>query len=115
MDSKAVAEMYAENAIRQDSIFKVTQQGSNAVKAFAEAFFTQYPDVQWTPIEMFGEKAYANKPQVIGSSYAIEIDDPSGEDCEVMALVLLQILDGKIEQEVLYYEVDSLIQCGWAK
>jgi uncharacterized protein YacL (UPF0231 family) len=52
---------------------------------------------------------------VIGSSYAIEIDDPSGEDCEVMALVLLQILDGKIEQEVLYYEVDSLIQCGWAK
>ena len=115
MDSNAVGEMYAEDAIRQDSIFKVTQQGKNAITSFAEAFFKQFPNTQWTPIEMFGETSITNEPQVIGSSYAIEIDDPSGEDCEVMALVLLQIMDGKIEQEVLFYEIDSLIQCGWAK
>jgi len=32
-----------------------------------------------------------------------------------MAVVLLHILDGEIIQEDLYYEPDTLIQCGWVQ
>ncbi len=115
MDANAVSDMYGKDAIRQDALFGESQQGSKAIKAFAESFFAWYPEAQWTPLEMFGEKGFRDKPQAIGSSYAIEITDQSGEPCQVMVVVLLHVLDGKIVQEDLYYEPDSLIQCGWAE
>jgi ketosteroid isomerase-like protein len=115
MDSEVVADMYAKDAVRQDALFGEIQEGSKAIKAFTESFFTQYPEAQWTPLELFGERGFRDKPQAIGSSYAIEITDPTGEACEVMAVVLLHVLDGKIVQEDLYYNTDSLIQCGWAQ
>lgn len=115
MDSEVVADMYAKDAVRQDALFGEIQEGSKAIKAFTESFFTQYPEAQWTPLELFGERGFRDKPQAIGSSYAIEITDPTGEACEVMAVVLLHVLDGKIVQEDLYYNADSLIQCGWAQ
>ena len=115
MDANTLADMYAKDAVRQDALFSESQQGRKAIKAFAESFFTWYPKVQWTPLEMFGERGFPDKPQAIGSSYAIEITDPSGETCQVLAVVLLHVLDGKIVQEDLYYDAESLIQCGWAE
>jgi len=115
MDADIVADMYTKDTVRQDTLFGESQQGSKAIKAFAESFFAWYPEAQWTPLEMFGERGFRDKPQAIGSSYAIEITDPSGDACQVMAVVLLQVLDGKIDQEDLYYGADSLIQCGWAE
>jgi uncharacterized protein YacL (UPF0231 family) len=37
-----------------------------------------------------------------------------GEACEVMVVVLLHVFEGEVVQEDLYYDADSLIQCGWA-
>jgi hypothetical protein len=115
MDSDVVADIYAEDALRHDSLFDEHQNGLSEIKAFAESFFIQYPEAQWTPLVMFGERGFSDKPQAIGSSYAIETTDPTGEACEIMVVVLLHVLDGKIVQEDLYYDVDSLIQCGWAE
>jgi ketosteroid isomerase-like protein len=115
MDSEVVADIYAEDALRHDSLYDEHQNGVSEIKAFAASFFTQYPEAQWTPLVMFGEKGFSDKPQAIGSSYAIEVTDPTGEACEVMAVVLLHVLDGKIVQEDLYYNADSLIQCAWAE
>lgn len=114
MDSEVVADGYAEDALRHDSLFDEHQNGVSEIKAFAESFFYQYPEARWTPQEIFGERACRDKPQAIGSSYAIEITDPTGEACEVMVVVLLHVFEGEVIQEDLYYDADSLIQCGWA-
>lgn len=114
-EPKSVAAMYAKDAVHRDSLFKESQQGSKAIKAFAESFFTTYPDATWTPMEMFGEKKFRDKPQAVGSSFNIEVTNPSGIPCDLEAVVLLYVLEGKIIQEDIYYEPDSLIQCGWAE
>ncbi len=66
-------------------------------------------------MEVFGERAFRNTLQAVGNSYKIEITNPTGQACEVMAVVLLHVLDGKIIQEDPYYEPESLIRCGWAQ
>ena len=114
-DSKAITELYAKDAVRKDTLFDESQEGQSAIEDFAETFFSWYPDVRWTPQEVFGERAYRDKPQAVGSSYRIEITDSSGEPCDVEAVVLLHVFEGKLIQEDLYYEPDSLIQCGWAE
>ena len=115
MDSKIIAEMYASNVVCQDTLFDEYQDGRDAIQAFAESFITWYPNAHWTSHQMFGESAYPDQPQTIGSSYTIEVTDPTGDPCQIMTVVLLQVLDGKIIHEELYYEPDTLIACGWAR
>jgi ketosteroid isomerase-like protein len=114
-DPEAITEIYTKDAIRNDTLFRESQKGIAEIQKFAQSFFSWYPNCQWTAYEVFGEKRYEESPQMIGSSYGIQTTSPTGETCEVMAVVLLQVLDGKIIQEDLYYEPDSLIQCGWAQ
>jgi ketosteroid isomerase-like protein len=114
-DLKALTEIYAKDAVRKDSLFDESQDNQSDIQAFAEAFFTWYPDARWTPLEIFGERLYRDKPQAVGSSFKIEIIDATDEVCEVEAVVLLHVFEGKIIQEDIYYETDSLIQCGWAE
>jgi len=114
-DTKAVAEMYAKDAVRRDALFEESQQGPKAIQSFAESFFTWYPNAKWITLEMFGEKKFRDKPQAVGSSFKIEVTDTAGEVCEIEAVVLLHVLEGMILQEDIYYEPDSLIQCGWAE
>jgi len=114
-DSEIVSDLYAKDAIRQDTLFGESQKNRSSIKNFAESFFTWYPNAQWTTLEIFGERAYLDKPQVVGSSFKIQVIDATGKVCKVEAVVLLHVLEGKIIQEDLYYEPNSLIQCGWAK
>jgi ketosteroid isomerase-like protein len=114
-DPKLVAKLYAKDAVRRDSLFEENQQGNKAIKDFASLFFAWYPNAEWTSLEMFGESFMRDRAQAIGSSFAIQITTPADEACEVMAVVLLHVLDGKVVQEDLYYEPDSLIRCGWAQ
>lgn len=114
-DPEAIAEIYAVDAVRNDSLFGENQQGLNEIQTFAQSFFSWHPNSRWTSYDVFGERRYEGTPQTIGSSYGIQITSPTGETCEVMAVVLLQVLDGEIIQEDMYYEPDSLMQCGWAK
>jgi len=114
-DSKAVTEIYTKDALHQDTLFNESQQGNKAIRDFAESFFTWYPDAQWTPTQMFGERFYQDKPQTIGSVYNICTHNSIGETCEVMVVVLLRVFEGKIIQEEIYYQPDSLITCGWAQ
>ena len=114
-EKKAVAAMYAKEAVRRDALFEESQQGSKAIQDFADSFFTWYPDATWTPMEMFGEKKFRDKPQALGSSFKIEVTDAAGEVCEIEAIILLHVFEGKILQEDIYYEPNSLIECGWAE
>ena len=114
-DLKALTELYGKDAVRKDTIFGESQENRKAIEDFAKAFFTWYPNARWTPLEVFGERAYRDKPQAVGSSYKIEVTDTAGEICKVEAVVLLHVFEGKIIQEDIYYEPNSLIECGWAE
>jgi len=110
-----LTELYVKDAVRRDSLFGESQENRSAIGNFAEAFFTWYPDAAWTPLEVFGERIYHDKPQAIGSSFKIKVTDAAGEVCEVEAVVLLHVFEGKIIQEDIFYEPNSLIECGWAE
>jgi ketosteroid isomerase-like protein len=114
-DPEAIAAIYAKDAIRNDTLFGENQSGVAEIETFARSFFSWYPNSQWTSYEVFGEKRYEGKPQNIGSSYGIQITSPSGEACEIKEVVLLQVLDGEIIQEDLYYDAGTLIECSWAE
>ena len=89
----------------------------NSCQIHIKSSFVRYcsASAKWTPLEIFGERAFRDKAQVVGSSYRIEVTDTSGEACAVEAVMLLHVLNGKIVQEDLYYELNSLVQCGWAE
>ena len=115
MDSNTLAKLYAKDAVRLDSLFDENQQGKKAIKDFAALFFAWYPEAKWTPLEMFGERPVKDRSQAIGSSFEIQVTGPDGNECDVFVTVLLQVQDGKIIQEDLYYEPESLIRCRWVQ
>ena len=112
-DQGIVGKLYADSVIRKDTIFRESQEGSEAVSSFAKLFFTWYPGAQWTLLQSFGE--WWGESPLIGGTFSVEVTDTAKQPCEVLVAVLLQASAGKISHETLYYEPDSLIKCGWVK
>ncbi len=108
-----VSDLYARNAVRDDSLFREHQEGSTAIASFARSFFSWYPNIRWKLFQSFGE--WNEDDYRIGGIYATQITDSTNQPCEVLVAVLLKAPEGKITNESLYYEPDSLIKCGWAK
>jgi ketosteroid isomerase-like protein len=111
---QTIASLYAEDAIRQDSLFNENQEGNQAISEFAKNFINWYPGVRLTLLDEFAEG-----PKVIkrGGVYSIQISDPGGKPCEVKMLVVLEpdATQSKIAKEWVFYNADSLIACGWAQ
>lgn len=112
-ESQAVGQLYASDAVRDDTVFLERQEGQKAIKAFAGSFFDWFPGVQWSTSFEFGE-GRGDTP-ITGGLYAIKVTNPNEQPCEVKVAVLLQTIDNLIIQETLYYEPQSLISCGWAQ
>jgi ketosteroid isomerase-like protein len=112
-DPRIVGDLYARDAVREDTIFGERAEGRGAISSFAESFFAWYPGAQWKLLLPFGERRL--HASVAGGVFAITVSGPSGERCEVHAAVLLETSDDQIVHEALYYGADSLISCGWAR
>jgi hypothetical protein len=114
-----VANLYAPNAVRHDALFGLDQTGSSAIQGFASKFFTWYPDVSFTRQRWFqlGESV----PVKTGGVYTIRVLDQAGKPCDIQAIILLEAVvnsdssTGKLINEWLFYQPDSLITCGWAQ
>jgi hypothetical protein len=52
---------------------------------------------------------------VTGGTYAIRVSDLSGQPCDVQVAVLLWTSENLISQEIIYFEPQSLLKCGWAR
>lgn len=112
-DSRAVAQLYTINAVREDMVFMERQEGQKAIETFARSFFGWYPGVQWSLSLGFGE-GLGDTP-LTGGLYTINVNDTNGQPCEVKVAVLLRTRENLIDQETLYYEPQSLISCGWVR
>jgi hypothetical protein len=112
-DPRIVGDLYAHDAVREDTIFGQRAEGRRAISSFAESFFAWYPGAQWKLLLPFGDGRLQGP--VVGGVFALKVSGPSGERCEVQAAVLLKTSDDQIVREALYYGGDSLISCGWAR
>jgi ketosteroid isomerase-like protein len=112
-DPRIVGDLYAPDAVREDTIFGERAEGRRAIRSFAESFFAWYPGAQWKLLLPFGDGRF--QAPVVGGVFAITVSGPSGEGCEVHAAMLLETSDDEIVHETLYYGADSLINCGWAR
>ena len=112
-DPRAVAGLYASEAVREDSIFGEKQQGGEAIGSFAKLFFAWYPGAQWSLSLGFGE-GRGDAPMT-GGLYALRVNDLAGQPCDVQAAVLLQVSEDQILHEEVFYEPQSLVKCGWAR
>jgi ketosteroid isomerase-like protein len=112
-DPRIVGDLYAGDAVREDTIFGEHAEGRGAISSFAESFFASYPGAQWKLLLPFSD-GRLHAP-VVGGIFAITVSGPSGERCEIHAAVLLKTSDDQIVHEALYYGADSLISCGWAR
>jgi ketosteroid isomerase-like protein len=112
-NAKVVSSLYASEAVREDSLFGETQNGQAAISSFAKSFFAWYPSAPWRLTVAFGEGQ--GDAAMVGGLFDILVKDSSGQPCAVKAGVLLQADSGKITHETIYYQPDSLIQCGWAR
>ncbi len=111
---ETVAGLYDTKSVRQDSIFNEKQQGVSAVKEFAASFFTWYAGIRLEVLQTF--KLGNSYPAVLGGVYAIHLTDQAGKPCAVRAIILLEAYpEKKIINELLFYNGESLITCGWAQ
>jgi len=111
-EPEAVGSLYESQAVRSDSLFGETEQGSTAIKEFAANFFTWYPGVS---IEL--QKSIQLGPQYVGGVYEIHVSDQAGQPCVVRTIILLKrpLYDYFISNESVYYQPDTLLACGWAR
>jgi len=112
-DPQAVAALYSEDTIREDTLFGEKQQGSTAINEFSSDFFSWYPAVKLELRQAFGLES--KDIRMTGGEYSIHVSDPVGSPCEVKAIILLQMANEKITSETVFYNPDSLIACGWAQ
>jgi hypothetical protein len=108
-----IATLYNNDAVRKDTTFGEFLVGSEAISSFAESFFVRCPGSKLTLLQAFGEGK--GETPTIGGIYAVEVTDIANQPCEILVAVLLKASEGKITHEALYYESDSLIDCGWAQ
>ena len=108
-----VGDLYAHDAVREDTIFGERAEGREAITSFAESFFAWYSGARWKLLLPFGD-GWPHAP-VMGGVFAITVSGPSGEQCEVHAAVRVKTSDDQIVHEALYYGADSLASCGWAR
>ena len=111
-DPAAVAALYTDNAVREDTLFGEHIQGRAAIQAFAGNFFSWYPKAQWELIQAFGE---TSPGAVQGGAFAVHVTDAEGKACAVKILMLLEKSSSGISSEKDYYNADSLVACNWAR
>jgi ketosteroid isomerase-like protein len=117
--SRAMKEIYAEDAVLVDSLFGVEAQGLDEILGYTAGFKKAYSVKGWELLIPFSEviDSDAAPPDFIpshGGVYRITSTDDQGDICYVNAVVILTPnQEGKISQQLVYYQADSLIECGW--
>lgn len=117
--SMNTGEIYAEDAILMDSLFRVEAQGLEEIESHADGFNKTNSVTEWELLIPFSEVIDSdNAPSDFipshGGVYQITSTDRQGNVCQVKAVVILTPdQDGKIAQQLTFYQADSLIECGW--
>jgi hypothetical protein len=108
-----VVDLYAEGATREDLTFAEMNSGRQEIRSAARTYFKLFPEVDWELQMPF--LGYHSGLNVAGGIFAIQIGEQSSQACTIEAAVLLSQSDEEIVKESIYYDTDSLLECGWAE
>jgi hypothetical protein len=115
-DPKAVAALYAPNALRQDMVFGDSEQGRTAIRDYAAQYFGWHPGVQTRLVHPFGDGRMPESGHpAMGGQISIRTTGQDGRPCTVNAAAMLETKNGLITKERVYYDAASLKTCGWAQ
>ena len=106
-----VAQLYTPDAIRHEPLLWGDQSGSPAIKEFANNFFTEYPGARLELLHSFGDLSGGIQ---IGGVFAIHLQE-FWRTCDVRAIFVLKPDHNKIAQEWVFYQGDTLFNCGWVR
>jgi hypothetical protein len=113
--------LYSEDAMLEDSLYRLKVNGQLAIQNYADSFFARSPGANWVLINSFGEVKSRNFPDLYphpsqGGVFAIKVTDAGGNPCEIrVAVILTPNEEKKIEAQKVFYNADTLLACGWAK
>lgn len=108
---ESLADLYTTDAMRQEPLLWENKYGTSQIIAFAKKFFTEFPGARLELLYSFGEFPEATH---IGGIYAIHVQKPR-KTCAVRALVVLEPDNEKISKEWVFYQADTLFDCGWVR
>lgn len=108
---ESLTELYTTAAIRQEPLLWENKYGTAQIVAFANKFFSEFPGARLELLQSFGEFPETTH---IGGIYAINVQKP-GKSCAVSALVVLEPEHDKISKEWVFYQADTLFDCGWVR
>jgi hypothetical protein len=121
-DENALLEIYSENAKVEDTLYGVTIVGHKKIADYAKSIFALSQGASWKLIIPFteGEAEYPYKEEYPfpskGGVFSIGAKKPDGNACEIRIVVILTPDEnGKIQAQETFYNVNTLIECGWAK
>jgi ketosteroid isomerase-like protein len=107
-DVGLVDALYADDAVRGESLYRIELRGSEAIARDAAAFLQRHPGVSATLIEpyVFGDAATGGG--------TLRLADDTG--CDIEYTVLLETDEaGLITRERVYYDIAAITRCGWQR
>jgi ketosteroid isomerase-like protein len=115
-DQAAIGRLYAHAAVREDMVFGDREEVRDEITAHALRFRQWYPDARFEATQPYGvgNPAMPGHP-VVAAELAIGTRAADGSPCTVKAAVFLETKGGLIARERVYYDADSLAECGWAR
>lgn len=109
-DPSEIGAIYDPAGIREDVVFGGRATGREAIEAVTDDIFSQRPDLRWQLLRTIGIRSHTQL--FVGGVFMLS--DSSDKSCEVEAVVLLEGSGDLIERERIYYDTESLVECGWA-
>jgi hypothetical protein len=108
-EAALVTEVYAPDARRVDSLLDRELSGDEAIRGYAADFFLWYPESRWALAAGF-----MNLDGGVGGIFRVTTPGMDGEPCDVGIAVLMEHANGMIIEETVFYDVGSLLECGWS-
>ena len=121
-DVNSIKDFYASNTTLEDSLMGVSISGKGNVGKYISSMMELGGDMEWEVLVPYGEESapfpYDEEyPQPsTGGVFGIHVTDEAGKACMIeVFLMLTPDDDGKIIDHQMFYNEETLIECGWVK
>jgi hypothetical protein len=109
----ALEEIYAGNAIVEDSLLGVKAVGLDEISAYIKSIKKNYSADKWGLVVPFSESENPD-PDLQPANGGVYQITTGRDDCSVKAVLILSAnQEGKIAHQMTLYQADSLLECGW--
>jgi ketosteroid isomerase-like protein len=117
-----IMDFYANRPSLDDSLLGMSLERKNQIKTYVEGILALSPGMEWEVLIPYVEDtsgidfAEEYPHPSTGGVFGIHVTDEAGNTCMVEAfLMLTPDDDGKIIDHQMFYNEETLVECGWVK